>query len=295
MSDDADGGVDGGIDRGADTGTAHPWDLSGDAAEPVEAEMVGSGWDADEYADEYVDTEPERTDGGAIAALVLAIASYVLLPLIGSVVALFLAAGAEQRISVSGGALGGSGLVTAAKVLAWVNLALLAVAALAVLVVLLVRSADVPLDLDKAEETMTENLQGNNPGVSVERVTCPNDVVVEKGGQFTCSTVIDGQDLEITVTQTDDQGKVDFSFSDAVVPVDDIESFLVEEYRKQGTRAVAFCAEEGQQVLVTPKGSTIECLVQIPDGDGTTAVVTVKEDGSLTIDFGAQAEEPAEG
>ena len=49
MSDDVEGGVDG----GADTGTAdQPWDLTGDAGapgEPVEAEMVGAGWDDDGY------------------------------------------------------------------------------------------------------------------------------------------------------------------------------------------------------------------------------------------------------
>lgn len=290
MSDDVEGGVDG----GADTGTAdQPWDLTGDAGapgEPVEAEMVGAGWDDDGY-------DPERTDGGAIAALVLAIGSYLLLPLIGSVVALFLAAGAEQRISISGGALGGAGMVTAAKILAWVHLALLAILAVVFLVVLLVTAGGSDtLDLDRAEDEITASLQTEHAGVSVERVSCPDDVKVEAGAEFTCTTNVAGQPLDIVVTQEDDEGNVRFAKAQAVIPVTGAEEFIVDEYRKQGTVVTTFCAEEDQEVIVAEPGSTIECLVVPETGDGTTAVVTVTDvQGNVEIDFSPEAEAPVEG
>ena len=54
----------------------------------------------------------------------MAIGSYVLVPFVLAIVALVLASMSSRDIRASGGHLGGSGLVTAAKVLAWINIAL---------------------------------------------------------------------------------------------------------------------------------------------------------------------------
>ena len=67
---------------------------------------------------------PQRTDGTAIAALVLAIAAFVVCPVIPAVIALALIPGARRSITVSGGTVGGLGVLTAAKIIAWVNLGL---------------------------------------------------------------------------------------------------------------------------------------------------------------------------
>ena len=71
---------------------------------------------------------PPPNDTKAILALVMAIGSYVLIPLVLAVVALVLASMSSRDIQASGGRLGGSGLVTAAKVLAWINIALCVIA-----------------------------------------------------------------------------------------------------------------------------------------------------------------------
>lgn len=67
---------------------------------------------------------PPSTDGKAIVALVLSIGSFVLFPLIPAIVALVLASMSGRDISASGGQLGGAGLVTAAKVISWINIVL---------------------------------------------------------------------------------------------------------------------------------------------------------------------------
>ena len=67
---------------------------------------------------------PSQTDGKAIAALALAISSFVIFPFIAAVIALFLAPAAKRDIAASGGRLGGDGLVTAAKIIAWINIAM---------------------------------------------------------------------------------------------------------------------------------------------------------------------------
>jgi hypothetical protein len=67
---------------------------------------------------------PRRTEGNAIAALVCAIVSFVLCPVIPAIVALFLASAAKRNIRASNGALEGDSLVTAARIIAWINIGL---------------------------------------------------------------------------------------------------------------------------------------------------------------------------
>jgi hypothetical protein len=82
---------------------------------------------------------PRRTSGKATAALILAIASFVICPIVPAIIALALVRQARQEIAFSNGALDGESLVTAAKIVAIVNLALfgvgVVVAALALLAI----------------------------------------------------------------------------------------------------------------------------------------------------------------
>ncbi len=65
-----------------------------------------------------------RTEGTAVAALVLSIVSWVLCPIIAAVVALVFAHVAGNKIDASGGRLTGDGLVRAAQIIAWIHIAL---------------------------------------------------------------------------------------------------------------------------------------------------------------------------
>lgn len=65
-----------------------------------------------------------RTDGTAVAALVLSIVSWVLCPIVAAVVALVLAHVAGNKIDASGGRLSGTGLVRAAQIIAWIHIVL---------------------------------------------------------------------------------------------------------------------------------------------------------------------------
>ena len=67
---------------------------------------------------------PQQTDSKAIIALVCAIGSFVIFPLVPAVVALVLASSSNREIEASGGRLTGEGLNTAAKVIAWINIGL---------------------------------------------------------------------------------------------------------------------------------------------------------------------------
>ena len=65
---------------------------------------------------------PTATASQAIVALVCAIASWVVLPVLPAIAALMIARTAREQIASSGGRLTGDGMVTAAKVIAWANL-----------------------------------------------------------------------------------------------------------------------------------------------------------------------------
>ena len=60
--------------------------------------------------------------GNSIAALVLSIASWVIFPIVLAIVALVFASKAEKEITASNGSIGGGPLVTASKIVAWVNI-----------------------------------------------------------------------------------------------------------------------------------------------------------------------------
>jgi hypothetical protein len=65
-----------------------------------------------------------RTDGAAIAALILAISSFVICPVIPAVVALVVTSTARKNIAASGGVLQGENLCQVATVVAWINIGL---------------------------------------------------------------------------------------------------------------------------------------------------------------------------
>ena len=82
-----------------------------------------------------------QTSGSAIVALVLAIASWAVCPLILAIIALVFASKADREIASAGGAVQGGGLITAAKILSWINIgiyvAILVVTAIVLIIVVI--------------------------------------------------------------------------------------------------------------------------------------------------------------
>ncbi len=72
-------------------------------------------------------TPQPQTNNNAIIALVLAIVSWAVCPIIAAIVALVFASKAKKEIEQSGGWQTGSGFVTAAKIIAWINIAFMIV------------------------------------------------------------------------------------------------------------------------------------------------------------------------
>jgi hypothetical protein len=67
-----------------------------------------------------------KTSNNAIVALVLSIVAWVVCPIIPAIIALVFANKADKEIVVSNGWVTGAGLVTASKIVAWINIGLYA-------------------------------------------------------------------------------------------------------------------------------------------------------------------------
>jgi len=72
----------------------------------------------------YYQPQPMTTPPWAIVSLISGIASYFIVPVIGSIVALISGYSAKKEIRESNGQVGGDGLATAGLVLGWINIAL---------------------------------------------------------------------------------------------------------------------------------------------------------------------------
>ena len=81
----------------------------------------------------YGFTRPS-TEGNAIAALVVAIGSFVVCPGIAAIIALVFAGSAKRNILRSAGAREGLGMVLAARIIAWANIALVTIVLIAVII-----------------------------------------------------------------------------------------------------------------------------------------------------------------
>ncbi len=90
------------------------------------APAYGSGYGYPGYV-------PRRTDTKAIIGLVLAIASWVMCPVLAAVIALVLASQSNREIDASQGTLEGRGLNTATKWVAWLNIVLTTVGIIALI------------------------------------------------------------------------------------------------------------------------------------------------------------------
>ena len=69
-------------------------------------------------------SQPVRTSSNAVVALILAVVSWAVCPIIPAIVSLVFASNAAKEIDASGGRIQGQGLVTASRVVSWVNIGL---------------------------------------------------------------------------------------------------------------------------------------------------------------------------
>jgi hypothetical protein len=99
-----------------------------------------------------------RTSMNAVIGLILAIVSWVVCPIIAAIAALVLARSSDKEIKASGGTVDGSGLNTATRIIAWLNIGVSIVAGIVVVVLValgVIFSANVASGLDPSMNSRT--------------------------------------------------------------------------------------------------------------------------------------------
>jgi hypothetical protein len=156
-------------------------------------------WDGSAWGDVAPGLSPAaapQTSTNAVVGLVLAIVSWVICPLIAAIAALVLARSSSREIAASGGAIGGAGLNTATRIIAWLNIAVSIVAGI-VLIILAVLGAGLfsqaAADLDPVTNTKT-GLADGSYSMDPERTFSINDACTFGGPVF------DSQQVRVTDT-----------------------------------------------------------------------------------------------
>ncbi|MGH9281227.1 MAG: DUF4190 domain-containing protein [Acidimicrobiales bacterium] len=85
--------------------------------------------------------QPPQTEGMAIAALVLAICSFVFFQPITAIIALVLSSSSDRKIAESGGRLTGETFNKVARIVSWINIGLCALIAVFIIVIIIVAVA----------------------------------------------------------------------------------------------------------------------------------------------------------
>ncbi|MFN8182968.1 MAG: DUF4333 domain-containing protein [Candidatus Nanopelagicales bacterium] len=66
------------------------------------------------------------------------------------------------------------------------------------------------LDIQKLQSTIATEMQSQLNLSGTPTVTCPDPVPIQQGNVFTCTAELDGDTVDVKVTQTDDQGNVNW-------------------------------------------------------------------------------------
>jgi hypothetical protein len=144
--------------------------------------------------------------------------------------------------------------------------------------------ADGTLDQNVLAQAITQNLNDTlGAGIELD-VSCPAGVVIQQGATSTCNAVLDGQQLEFTVTQADAEGNVDFAPTSAVLDVAKLQTETAQQFgaQKGGTWS-ADCGAAGRAYLVQPVGATFGCTFTSSTGDTSPFTVTVSDlDGNIS-------------
>lgn len=126
---------------------------------------------------------------------------------------------------------------------------------------------DEKLDTAEIEQAVAEGL-ATPDGPRVEEVRCPDDVELSAGDRFACTAVIEGLDVEIEVTQEDDEGSVRWERVQAVLDLETARAVIADGFAGD---VEVDCG--GEAFAVAEPGDRLEC--RVTDAAGSVVVVTM--------------------
>ena len=118
-------------------------------------------------------------------------------------------------------------------------------------------------------------------------VRCPEGIVMQAGGTFTCTAMVDSDAVTYWVQQDDDQGHLTITY-DRLLKVAQLESTVADQVGKDVDVAVTVaCEPAGHAALVNAPGTPIACTATnaTDPTDSAKINVTVSADGTPAYTF----------
>ena len=130
-------------------------------------------------------------------------------------------------------------------------------------------------DFEKLENAITSELNKNYAAISreVSAVECPRpSQALKVGDTFICNADVDGHNVRVEATVTDDDNNVNFTTLDVVYDLSDAGNALSQTLSDEYGVAVSVVCGEGLHVVEA--GHSFECNATDPDGDTRTVKIT---------------------
>jgi hypothetical protein len=161
-----------------------------------------------------------------------------------------------------------------------------AVLAASASVLLVLAGCSASVDQGKMKSGIEGYLESAGVDATLEDEPCDDATDLKAGDTFECVATVDGQELHLEATMTDDDGNVSIINKDAVldmgVMVDYVTSTVLENAGV--TLTDVDCGD--RTTLVQAPGSSFDCAVTADDGATATVVVTVEDiDGTVSSEI----------
>lgn len=124
------------------------------------------------------------------------------------------------------------------------------------------------IDASRLERSIIESTEQALEGATISRAECPDDRAVKAGDEFTCTLVIDGQDVVFRVVQ-DNDGDPDFDVDGNVLAQDITQyeraaaAFVLQN---EGVDVAADCrGDDGHRWLFVSGRTDLDCMVDYGD------------------------------
>ncbi|MGH9054794.1 MAG: DUF4333 domain-containing protein [Acidimicrobiales bacterium] len=140
------------------------------------------------------------------------------------------------------------------------------------------------VDVHSVQSRIADQLAGQY-SVPAPKVTCTSPIPLTPGQAFSCSTILDGQPLQLQGTITDDKGHFTVNPAEAVIVVSHAETQLQGDISAQAhTPTTLDCGTK--TLLVVAPGHSFSCTAHL-QGQGTrpvtVTVVNLKGDVRYTL------------
>jgi hypothetical protein len=139
---------------------------------------------------------------------------------------------------------------------------------------------DAPSVADEISARLTKEYK--DYGVKSPPVSCPAGIEASKGTTFVCTTVLDGQPLDLDGTVTGSNGRYEVVPRDAIVRIDRLESYLASNIAKT-TRVTPTDVDCGtNRLAVVAVGAPMTCSATFErPPTPVTVTASVRQDGTV--------------